>query len=364
MKAVLLTLTLLFPLSLLSADAPRAAILILDRIALNEADYANKFEDFLTQEFANSTLRIVSSELLLHSLSTAKGEDAQDYESILKDSSTLQQFASNNQLDYLLVVTLSAYSQEDKNIQAYNNNLTQTEVTLRGSWKLLSATDMGTEAAGRFDTSRAIQNNKNIKIEVSSYFPELLEKAANKIGQQYSEKAAVIAELKPANKEATEVEFRINSVISEFEIPDFILNDNGQYEATKYNVKLSPQQLTVEVNGIAIGSTGNKLETTPGIQNIRISGPDVKPWQRMVNIREGFELSVSLRLTEEAQKNWQEQIDFIESLKDSKRLTDAEIEQIQGLAQMLRQSGYKIDTDEAPQITIENKSVFSETKDL
>ena len=40
------------------------------------------------------------------------------------------------------------------------------------------------------------------------------------------------------------------------------------------------------------------------------------------------------------------------------RLTDAQVQVLEGQAQMLRQSGFKVDTKDAPQINIRNNSIF------
>jgi hypothetical protein len=48
-------------------------------------------------------------------------------------------------------------------------------------------------------------------------------------------------------------------------------------------------------------------------------------------------------MTDEGLARWKGQAAFIEGLKANAKLTDADVEKTKGFAQMLRQSGFKVD---------------------
>ena len=51
-------------------------------------------------------------------------------------------------------------------------------------------------------------------------------------------------------------------------------------------------------------------------------------------------------MTDDGYKRWRDNTAFLQELKDKEKLTDAEAESIKGHAQMLRQSGFKVDVKE------------------
>ena len=119
--------------------------------------------------------------------------------------------------------------------------------------------------------------------------------------------------------------------------------------------------VTVEVDGIAAGTAPGKVQATPGIHRVRLTREGFRPWERMVNFREGLSLSVAMEFDEAGLERWREEAVFLASLRDQRALTDAEAERIRGDAQRLRQSGIlyeiKVDTDEAPTIRNDNRTL-------
>jgi hypothetical protein len=112
--------------------------------------------------------------------------------------------------------------------------------------------------------------------------------------------------------------------------------------------------VVVELDGVAIGSatTGSSFKARPGLHRMRLSRDGFKSWEGMVNLFDGFTFNATMELTDAGVARWREQSLFIQELKNNAKLTDAKIKAIEGFAQMLRQSGfkinYKVDAKEFP----------------
>lgn len=91
---------------------------------------------------------------------------------------------------------------------------------------------------------------------------------------------------------------------------------------------------------------------------MRITRPGFQTWSRNVNLREGFHLVAALEFTPEGLAQWKQMSQFMQDLKDKAKLSDAKAELVRGAAQLLRQSGYRVDTKEAPATIIQNGSIW------
>jgi hypothetical protein len=102
----------------------------------------------------------------------------------------------------------------------------------------------------------------------------------------------------------------------------------------------------VEINGITVGSAPSQLEVPPGLNKLRLTREGFKPFERTVNFYDGQTLTVALQMSDAGYARWKDVVAAYTGLENNRKLTDAEVEVLQGYAQMLRQSGIKVDTDE------------------
>ena len=89
-----------------------------------------------------------------------------------------------------------------------------------------------------------------------------------------------------------------------------------------------------------------RFKVPPGHNKIRLTREGFKDWERTINANEVKKLKVVLQMTDDGYKRWRDNAAFLQELKDKEKLTDAETESIKGHAQMLRQSGVKVDLKE------------------
>ena len=62
----------------------------------------------------------------------------------------------------------------------------------------------------------------------------------------------------------------------------------------KVNISSSPNEADIEVNGVFYGNAGEQIEIPQGIQNIKISLPGYKVWEKKVFVREGLTIKATL----------------------------------------------------------------------
>ncbi len=155
------------------------------------------------------------------------------------------------------------------------------------------------------------------------------------------------------------VGFSVVVTLNGVQFPEISIDATGQPKVSDNSFAVEAASVSVDIDGITVGTTGSissKLRVSPGLHRIRLYREDLVPFERMVNITEGMKLNIAMELNERGRERWEHNTLLLQDLKKEAVLTDAEVEKVRGMAQALRQSGYKIDikvdTDEG--IEIEN----------
>ncbi len=102
--------------------------------------------------------------------------------------------------------------------------------------------------------------------------------------------------------------------------------------ATNPPVAVQPLDVTVELDGIALGSAPGAFQAYPGLHKLRLSREGFDPWEHTVNIFNGQKLRVALQMSAEGYARWADTTAFLATLDNRRKLTDAEAEKIRGLA--------------------------------
>jgi hypothetical protein len=119
---------------------------------------------------------------------------------------------------------------------------------------------------------------------------------------------------------------------------------------------MQPFDVTVELDGVAIGSAPGEFKATPGLHKLRLSREDFQDWTRTVNIYNGQSLRVALNMSIAGYERWKDTFDFLVSLESNRKLTDAEVKRVEGLAKMLSNSHFNV--DHAKEINITEQKVI------
>ena len=126
-------------------------------------------------------------------------------------------------------------------------------------------------------------------------------------------------------------------------IPDVRLTKDNTVVIGENKLEVQLLDVTVELNGTVIGSAPGTFRAPPGLSKIRLSREGFRDWERTINVMAGQKLKVALQMSDAGYARWKDNTAFLQKLKNGEKLTDAAVKAIEGAAQMLRQSGYKVD---------------------
>jgi hypothetical protein len=186
-------------------------------------------------------------------------------------------------------------------------------------------------------TTNAGVNNDDV---VNELLDELSQKIADGLGQKQAGMAAVGP--KPGQVEISVSCGMQDSGQHVISVPDLRESTNGIVVA-KGSLDVQVLDVTVEVNGLAVGSAPGKFKVPAGLNKLKLTREGFQPWERTVNFVEGQSFKVALQMSEAGYARWKDNNLFLQTLESDRKLTDAQVKVLEGYAQMLQQSGYKID---------------------
>lgn len=333
----------------LRAEPVRAAIFVADRIDDPVfKDKADAFTDLLAARLAKDGIAVADKRdtveaLRNYQLPDKKNlDDATKLDVALENESSALALARAMGVDCIVSASLTAYDTQKREFNGYGvlslNEVhllytTARLLTIREGASLCGITAVATQTVPERTSLKVTE--KNIAAPLMA---EAAEKLATAIAQQAGERAEAIAQGAKV-KNAT---IHIRAVWADLLFPEVVKTKDGDYRTTqtRYPVDISA---TVELNGVVAGSAPGDISAPAGLSTLKLTREDFAPWSRMINVNEGLALTIALRLDEKGLARWKEMAAFLQELKDNAKLTDAQVHVLDGYAQMLRQSGVRID---------------------
>ena len=357
------------------ASAKKVAIFTANRAEAVLNDQMPVFEDMMIAQVTDLGFEVISREVALGAAGDLlKKSEINELDALLSDQTSSLRLSQNLGADYLLFATLMGLDEEKRSVSAYGVKYNNHIYTLRASYRVLDGNTGASLTAGMVEPTRTIQQTKNSQISTTGLVRELLAKASREMASSLGQKNAqgAIATVEVAK---SQVEFKISITLNDVQFPEVILDADGRAHLSSNSVNIQPLAVAVDLDGFTIGSTGTGvaavLNASPGLHRIRLAREDLVTVERNINIHDGMQLSMTMQLTDKARAKWQQDTLFLDTLKRRAELTDAEVERVRGLAQQLRQSGYrvdirsdaksdiKVDTDEGIKIK-QNQSLFNQ----
>ena len=342
-----LLVAILLPMGL-PAAAKSVALFALNRADPSLDSQLPILEDLITGEVTGLGFGIIRPETVIGALSGAEqGNPENALDAALAEQSSALRLAQNLGADYLLESSLIGMDKETRTISAYGVDVTNTNHILRVSYRILNGSNGASLAAGTVSPSRAIQESQHSTTSTTGLVRELMARAAKDIAAKLRRQTAETA-LPEVTQKKERVSFTITATLQDVRLPEIIMQEDGTAKLGSSSVAVQAAAVPIEVDGVAIGSTTSSgeaasLKSLPGLHRIRLARPDIVPFERTVNIYDGLHLEISLQLNETGLQRWRENTTMLDEMKREAVLTDATAEKIRGFAQMLRQSGYRID---------------------
>ncbi len=245
--------------------------------------------------------------------------------------------------DYIIAASITSFGMEKKAFEGYGVKTINLIHNLRVSYKILEAVQGGSLVADTVKVSKTIRFTEGSHTEDSDMINELLDEASIKVAESLSKKRIIPPPPKPDLVEITIACGMQDLAQLPVSIPDVRLTKDNTVVIGENKLEVQLLDVTVELNGTVIGSAPGTFRAPPGLSKIRLSREGFRDWERTINVMAGQKLKVALQMSDAGYARWKDNTAFLQKLKNGEKLTDAAVKAIEGAAQMLRQSGYKVD---------------------
>lgn len=324
----------------------RAAIFVKNRAGDELADKSRTFEDFVVGEVTDLGFQVISREDTIQAVGDFvdnPGENTgRDLDALLDNNTTGLRLAQKLQANFLIIAAISSYGKQDKKIQFRDVDRSITEHSLRVSYKILDGIRGSSLSSGTVRETKRVQQSDTLQSTSSDLLNTLLSGAATKIGKKLEEKGGASAIAEQSSSQQS-VKFEVTCEMQGLSLPAVVQSDNGEYSVSESEYQLQVANANVSVDGTVVGSTPGTFQVKPGLHKLRVTRNGFQDWERTIQVTGNQQtISVKLTPTNETMKRWRKNAQFMQNLKTKSKLTDAEVERIEGIAQMFRQSGYRI----------------------
>ena len=274
--------------------------------------------------------------------------DTTKLDQALSDNTSALRLAQNLGADFILIPSITTYGTEKKTYNGNGISTINVIHTLRVSCKIVEAGAGGAIKGSMAVASKTIRQSGELQVENSDILNELLDDAASQLADTLVQSAASLPT--EVAKDAR-VNFSIACTMTDMKelpitVPDVQVTPDNRVVKTNANIEVQPLDVTVELDGVALGSVPGTFEAFPGLHKLRLTREGFNDWERTVNIYAGQKLRVALQMSNEGYARWEENMAFLQLLQDDRKLTDAEVKRIEGIAKFFSESHYRVDTKE------------------
>ncbi len=339
-------------------DTPRdvqrkIAIIVQNRGSAALNDKVPVLEDLVSSRVAGKGFSVISRDDVTRSLknySTGKDPNGElgALDRSLEDNSSALRLAQNLGADYILVPSIVSLGTEKKNYSGNGINTLNITHKLRVTYKIVEAGQGGAVRGGAFTSEKNIRQTPDVQTESSDVINDLLDDAAEQLADAIVKNAASL----PAEvAKAAMVNFNVACSMTDPRQQPILISALGitadnHVVLTNQPMAVQAMDVTVELDGVALGSAPGSFQGRPGLHKIRLSREGFDPWERTVNIYEGQNLRVALQMSNAGYARWADTTAFLATLDANRKLTDAEVKRIEGIAEFFKNSHYRVDTKE------------------
>jgi hypothetical protein len=336
----------------------KTAIIVENLAGTQFNDKIPVLEDLVGTRVAGRGYSVISRDVVTQALSGQPNT----LDSALNDDSSALRLAQNLGADFILVPSIATYGIDKK---TYNGNGIVTlniTHTLRVSYKIVEAGAGGAIRGGTVTATKTIRQTSDLSTDDSDVINELLDDAADQLADAIVQNATSLP-TEVAN--STMVDITVSCGMQDLaqlpvSVPDIRVLNDGTLLVQPNRLAVQVLDATVEVNGVAVGTAPGKFKAPPGLNKMRITREGFNPWERTVNFSEGQKFNIALQMSDAGYARWKDNTVFLYHLENGKKLTQGTVDMMDGFAQTLRQSGYRVDskTDVKADIQEKGKSLF------
>ncbi len=341
-----------------------AAVFIRNRAAsagVND-DKVMVLEDKIVAKFNSMGVSTISREDTVNAVSdfASKGPNRGDIDPkgkaldlILSDNTSALQLARNMGADMILIGAVTGMEKDSRKLDMQGVQTTIDNYTMTVSYRIIDAGGKGNVMAS--DEAKATESVRQMPgIQVTTFpVDRLLSQTTDKLAAAFGA-AVKRGDVQPQQAAAGQGQVKISCTIPEMTVPELVRQENGEYKFIEGAYAVSPSDVTVEIDGLAVGSAPGTFNVGPGMHNVRLTRPGFETTAFRISGPEAgsppMAFNVAIKMTERELQRWRENIVLINTLKGINKLTDAQADQVRGFAQFLKQSHLRIEG--APSLNI------------
>jgi hypothetical protein len=341
----------------------KTAIIVENRAGIQFNDKVSVLEDLVASRVAGKGYSVISRDVVTRALkdySTGVNPNGEmtALDRSLEDNSSALRLAQNLGADFILIPSITTYGTEKKTFGGYAMTTVNVTHTLRVSYKIVEAGAGGAVRGNTVTATKTLRQTSDLSTESSDVVNELLDDAAGQLADAVAQNAASLpAEIAKDKR----VDFRIACTMTDPRQQPILISTLGvtadnHVVVTNQPIAIQPMDVTVELDGAAIGSAPGAFQARPGFHKLRLSREGFDTWERTINVYDGQTLRVALQMSDDGYARWKDTTDFLATLDANRKLTDAEVKRIEGIAKFFSESHYRVDTKENVHVTY--KSLF------
>ncbi len=344
-----------------AAAAPKilkAAIFVANRAGAEHDNMISSFEDLLTARISGNGFQVLSREVIANALTKFDPEvasskrPAESLDAKLTEQSSALRLGQNLGADYLMVATINSIGTNERAVKAYGVEMVNVDKNLRATYKIIDGNTGATLVADVVKSTVSTRHTQNATEKSNDTVNELLDQAAEQLGASLNSRVAS-RQIPTVSAAAALAEMTFSVEAADLTIPDVRIEKDNTVAISESKYKVTPLNVTVEVDGVAVGTAPGKIKLRPGFSKIRMTRDGFKPWERTINAVNGQTLTVAIEMSPEGYARWKDSTAFLNDLKNGAKLTDAQVKVLEGQAKMLEASYFRI-----KDITIKNNSIF------
>jgi hypothetical protein len=266
----------------------------------------------------------------------------------LSDNTSALRLAQNLGADFILIPSITSYGTEKRTYSGDSISTINVMHTLRVSYKIAEAGAGGEIKGGTVTATKTIRQSGNLQVDDSDVINGLLDDAAGQLADTIVQNANSLPAAVAKDKM---VSFNIAcSMTDPRQQPILVsavdISADNRAIVTNPPVAVQPLDVTVELDGIALGSAPGTFQAYPGLHKLRLSREGFDVWERTINVYDGQTLRMALQMSAAGYARWADTTAFLSTLDNRRKLTDAEAEKIRGIAEFFKNSHYRVDTKE------------------
>lgn len=340
-----------------ASTAYKAAIFVTNRAGPAYDDKLGTLEDLVTGGVTDQGVSVISRETALGAVGSLDPKAKENkLDQLLNQSTSAVRLAQTLGADYLLEVTLTSVGTKKNTMNAYGVNTTNEQQTVRVGYKILDGSTGASLSADTVKASRTVQQSKTAGEDSSDVVNDLLEEAARKVAVSLKRRIDQGRIAAPAAA-ATLANITVRTEAADLVIPDVRVGADNTVAISEGKFKVVPLAASVEIDGIAVGTAPGVFQVRPGLSKIRVVREGFAPWERTINVVNELKLTATMVMDAGGYARWHDATAFLNDLKNGAKLTDAAVKELEGKARMFEQSGFKVDTKDAPHIE-DHRSIF------